>query len=121
LSVPVGMAEANREVKVVVESIKPALKKASEMTQEEWKKFIAETAGSWRGELERPEQGEFETRDQWPWCTCPTRTLWIAYIRREEAALLQRFQQVSPADIAICSVVLAELLYYYFVLLSVVT
>lgn len=66
LSVPVGMAEVNREVKVVVDSVEPALKKASEMTQEEWKKFIAETAGSWRGELERPEQGEFETRDQWP-------------------------------------------------------
>ena len=34
----------------------------------------------------------------------------IAYIRRKDAALLQRFQQVSPADIALCSFVLAELL-----------
>jgi hypothetical protein len=61
LSEPVGMAEANREVKVVAESVAPALKKASEMTQEEWRRFIAETEGSWRGELERPVQGEFET------------------------------------------------------------
>lgn len=41
----------------------------------------------------------------------PDTNAWIAYIRRKDAALLQRFQQVSPADIALCSVVLAELLY----------
>jgi hypothetical protein len=62
LSVPVGMSEANQEVKVVVESVAPR----STMTQEEWQKFIAETAGSWEGEFERPEQGEFEKRDEWP-------------------------------------------------------
>jgi hypothetical protein len=45
-----------------VESVAPR----STMTQEEWQKFIAETAGSWEGEFERPEQGEFEKRDEWP-------------------------------------------------------
>jgi hypothetical protein len=48
LSVPVGVDEANLEVDVTVEPAKPA------MTQEEWHKFIAETAGSWLGDLERP-------------------------------------------------------------------
>jgi hypothetical protein len=66
LSVPMGPAEANREVRVRVESAEPGIKKTSEMTQEEWHRFIAETAGSWQGDLERPEQGEYETRDQWP-------------------------------------------------------
>jgi len=67
LSVPVGMAEANREVKVVVESVEPAIKKASEMTQEEWRQFIAETAGSITDPtFRRHEQGEFEERDPLP-------------------------------------------------------
>jgi len=64
LSVPVGLEEANREVKIVVESIEPGLKKGSRMTQEEWKQFVAETAGSWKGDLERLEQGEYETRKE---------------------------------------------------------
>ena len=57
LDVPIGAEEANHEVDVTVEPAKPA------MTQEEWHKFIAETAGSWLGDFERPEQGEFEERE----------------------------------------------------------
>ena len=33
------------------------------MTQEEWRAFIARTAGSWQGEFERPPQGEYEVRE----------------------------------------------------------
>jgi tRNA(fMet)-specific endonuclease VapC len=36
---------------------------------------------------------------------------WIAYLRQNNPRLIQRFRQVSPADIALCSVVLAELFY----------
>ena len=66
LSVPVGMSEANREVKVVVESIEGREEERPKMTREEWARFVAATAGAWKGELERPEQGVFEARDQWP-------------------------------------------------------
>ncbi len=66
LSVPMGMSEANREIKVVVESAEDRAENAARMTQEEWGQFVAATAGAWKGELERPEQGEFEVRDQWP-------------------------------------------------------
>ncbi len=57
LSVPVGADEANHEVDVTVEPARPA------MTEEQWQRFIADTAGSWLGDLERPEQGEFEERE----------------------------------------------------------
>ena len=66
LTVPVGIAEANREVKIVVESIEIDVKKASDMTPVEWKNFIAETAGSWQGDFERPERGDYENRDELP-------------------------------------------------------
>jgi len=66
LSVPVGLSEANRLVRVVVEPTEPALEKPTKMTREEWARFVAETAGAWKGELERPDQAEFETRDRWP-------------------------------------------------------
>jgi hypothetical protein len=67
LTVPVGLSEANREVKVVVESVEPALKRAPEMTREEWQRFVAETAGSVTDPgFQRPEQGEYERRVHWP-------------------------------------------------------
>lgn len=66
ISVPVGIADANREVKVVVETVESGVKKASDMTTDEWKQFILQTAGSWQGDFERPEQGEYETRDAFP-------------------------------------------------------
>jgi tRNA(fMet)-specific endonuclease VapC len=36
---------------------------------------------------------------------------WIAYLRQRDARLLQKMQQVNPADIRLCTVVLAELFY----------
>jgi hypothetical protein len=57
LTVPLPKAEAGRDVRVTVEPMpKP-------MTQEEWRAFVLKTAGSWEGDFERPEQGEYEVRD----------------------------------------------------------
>lgn len=61
LAVPIGVAEADREVEVTIKPAAPA-----PMTQEEWRKFILETAGAWQGDLERPPQGEYELRDELP-------------------------------------------------------
>jgi tRNA(fMet)-specific endonuclease VapC len=36
---------------------------------------------------------------------------WIAYLRQNSPPLVQRFLQVNPADIALSSIVLAELFY----------
>jgi antitoxin (DNA-binding transcriptional repressor) of toxin-antitoxin stability system len=33
------------------------------LSSEEWRVRILETAGKWKGELERPEQGEYEQRE----------------------------------------------------------
>jgi hypothetical protein len=61
LSVPVGISEANRDVKVVVEPIETAPEDMPETTRAEWQRFIAETAGSGKGDLERPDQGRLRT------------------------------------------------------------
>ena len=61
-AVPVGAEEANREVQVTIE---PAAARRP-MTQEEWQNFILSTAGTWEGDFERPEQGEYEQRDELP-------------------------------------------------------
>ncbi len=66
LSVPVGISEANREVKVVVEAVEGRIGESPKMTREEWAQFVAATAGAWKGDLERPAQGMLEVRDQWP-------------------------------------------------------
>lgn len=58
LDLPVGQAEADREVQVTVESVQPP-----SMTQEEWRAFILSTAGTWQGEFERPPQGDYEQRE----------------------------------------------------------
>jgi hypothetical protein len=60
LTVPMGELAAGREVQVTIDPAGPP------MTQEEWRKFVLETAGSWQGELERPEQGEYEQREELP-------------------------------------------------------
>ncbi len=65
LKVPVGILDANREVKVIVEPTDTG-GEATELAQEQWARFVAETAGAWLGEFERPEQGKFEVRDQLP-------------------------------------------------------
>ena len=36
---------------------------------------------------------------------------WIAYLRQKSPKLVQQFLQTDPGDLALCSVVLAELLY----------
>jgi hypothetical protein len=64
LSVPMGAAEAGREVEVTIES--PPSKTPGPRDQEEWRRFVMETAGTWQGDFERPEQGEYEKRDELP-------------------------------------------------------
>ena len=59
LTVPVGPADANREVQITVEPISPAA-----LSAEEWRRRIQETAGKWQGDFERPAQGEYEQRER---------------------------------------------------------
>ena len=58
LTLPVGPAEADREVQITIEPLGPTT-----LSPEEWRQRILETAGKWQGELERPEQGEYEQRE----------------------------------------------------------
>lgn len=61
LDVPIGKQQADKEVRVTIDPIiKPAL------SQEEWRQFVLSTAGAWQGDLQRPEQGEYEHRDELP-------------------------------------------------------
>ena len=58
LTLPVGVADADREVQITVEPVGPQA-----LLPDEWQRRIMETAGKWQGELERPEQGEYEQRE----------------------------------------------------------
>lgn len=58
LNVPVGPANADREVQITVEPLGPPV-----LSPVEWRQRVMETAGMWQGELERPEQGEYEQRE----------------------------------------------------------
>ncbi len=58
VSLPVGLADADREVQISVEPVSRLVP-----TAEQWRQAILETAGKWRGELERPDQGEYEKRE----------------------------------------------------------
>ncbi|MDY0166187.1 MAG: hypothetical protein RBS80_06560 [Thermoguttaceae bacterium] len=58
LALPVGPADADREVQVSVEPVAPAA-----LSPDEWRRRVFETAGKWEGPLERPEQGEYEQRE----------------------------------------------------------
>ena len=58
LTLPVGEADADREVQVTVEPLP-----SKTMSQEEWRNSVLSTAGKWQGEFERPEQGELEERE----------------------------------------------------------
>jgi hypothetical protein len=58
VTLPVGVADANREVQVTVEPTS-----TPEVSQDDWHAWLNSTAGAWQGEFERPEQGELETRD----------------------------------------------------------
>lgn len=58
ISIPLGTAEANREVRVVVEPLTEA------MSNEQWRQFIRETAGSISDPtFQRHAQGEVEHRE----------------------------------------------------------
>jgi hypothetical protein len=59
LHVPLGEAEANREVRVTIE---PASAPALESRQE-YLDFLQATAGAWRGAFDRPDQEYYEVRD----------------------------------------------------------
>jgi hypothetical protein len=68
LTVPLGEADANKVVRVVVETLEGARAvRAPVTTREEWLRFIEETAGAITDPtFERPPQGEYEQRDPWP-------------------------------------------------------
>jgi hypothetical protein len=66
LKVPVGVANANREVNVIVEPADVTVERTKTVDHNEWVRFVDETAGAWMGELERPNQGELEIRDELP-------------------------------------------------------
>jgi hypothetical protein len=56
LSFPLGTSEANKEVRVIIESL------SSSISQEEWRHKVLETAGKWQGDFGRPKEGELEER-----------------------------------------------------------
>jgi len=64
LCVPIGLDDADREVEVTIQAAEA--KQGTAAAQEDWRRFVAETAGAWQGDLERPEQGLFEQRDELP-------------------------------------------------------
>lgn len=61
LTVPIGQDAADKEVQITID---PLTHRAT--TQEEWRQFVLSTAGAWQGDLERPEQGKYEQRDELP-------------------------------------------------------
>jgi hypothetical protein len=63
IDIPMGKEVADQEVQVTID---PVQRKSSSMTQEEWRQFVMETAGSWQGDLVRPEPLEYEQRDEMP-------------------------------------------------------
>ena len=64
LQVPVGKEDANREVVVTVQPVGEP--RDATFDREEWKRFVAETAGSIQDPtFIRHEQGELEEREEW--------------------------------------------------------
>jgi hypothetical protein len=62
ITVPIGKADADREVQVTIDPVHP-----SRMTQEEWRCFVLSTAGSINDPtFVRHEQGEYEHREELP-------------------------------------------------------
>ncbi len=59
LSVPVGLADADKEVQVTAEPLTPKKPR----TQEEWHAWVDSMAGTWQGDVERSPQGEYEERE----------------------------------------------------------
>ena len=61
LTLPLGAAEANQEVNITVEPLRPT------MSQEEWRKRVLSTAGSIPDPtFVRHDQGEYEERTELP-------------------------------------------------------
>lgn len=58
VAVPVGPAEADREMQVTIE---PLPRRSDERA--EYLAWLEESAGRWQGDFERLPQGEFEQRD----------------------------------------------------------
>ena len=58
LMLPLGLAEADHEVRVIVESV------ATEavIRQKEWEAWVDAISGSWQGDFERPTQADYEQR-----------------------------------------------------------
>lgn len=64
VSLPLGPGEANREVRVVVEPAE-SVAKSAEDAPEQWRDFIAATAGCIADPtFRRPEQGPYEQRGE---------------------------------------------------------
>ena len=62
VSIPLGKADANREVRITVEPLDG--ESAPVMSEKEWKDFVTETAGSITDSTFcRNKQGEFEKRE----------------------------------------------------------
>lgn len=59
LTLPLGVDEADRLVKITVESVGPS----QEMSREEWREWVSSMAGSWQGDFELPPQVDFEVRE----------------------------------------------------------
>jgi hypothetical protein len=68
LTVPLGQADANTLVRVIVETVEGATTSATPATdREEWLRFIQATAGTITDPtFERPPQGAYEERDPLP-------------------------------------------------------
>lgn len=58
VTVPVGEADADREVQLTIEPIASAA-----ASPQDYLNFLQATAGAWQGDFERPEQGDYEERD----------------------------------------------------------
>lgn len=58
VSVPVGEAEANREVQLIIEPLSPTA-----ASRQEYLDFLQATSGAWQGEFERPQHEDYEERD----------------------------------------------------------
>ncbi len=63
VDVPMGTAQANREVQVTIE---PTDSVAAAPSRQEYLDFLRATAGAWQGEFARPVEGELEVRDPMP-------------------------------------------------------
>jgi hypothetical protein len=59
LTLPLGLAEAENEVQVTVETVAPE----KPLSQAEWSAWVDSMAGSWQGDFERPAQNQFEERE----------------------------------------------------------